>query len=154
MTKSQISINNCNNNLPTKSFFKNDLYSNNLCITEDILTITNNFNNLCRCDNGLIGFTTTGNKKDCNCYGTQNKRFTFFDNFKADVIVEKVLLIRTLIILILLIPLINSFRKMKTENKYFPNKNYRVSNSRLVPMLFGILFIYTIYLLFLYFKNM
>ena len=38
--------------------------------------------------------------------------------------------------------------------KYFPNKNYTVSNSRLVPMLFGILFIYTIYLLFLYFKNM
>jgi len=151
MTSAKLLFQNCTNNMPPKQ--TTSFHPSSLCFDKDFIHITRPFSNLCRCPNGLSGFTYTGSKDDCRCYPKLPEHFTFFDNFAGDVILEKVILIRTIIIVILLIPLIHSFSKMKMDTVYFANKGYEIGNRRLVPGLFGILFIYTLYLLYGYFKS-
>ena len=145
-------FNKCMNIINDKQFYKSNKNKYNYCLDNNIQLLTNKYNTLCKCENGTLGFTETGNIEDCNCNGTYNNKFTYFDNYNGDLLIEKVLIYRTLILIILFIPLIYSYKKASHKMRYMPNKIYESVNSKYVPIFFSILCIYIFYELYYYFN--
>ena len=131
----KLRINNCINTIPINDFYKNKHEPNNLCLNEDILGLSSKYNNICRCDNGLLGVTDTGDKKDCNCNGTQNNSFTYFDNYKGDHIIFYTRFLFYMIFIFFTILFL----------VYNKNKNIEAIS-------FFVLVIYLLYLLYRYYK--
>ena len=133
-------MNNCINKFTDNTFYQKNPDKYNTCLTDNVTDMTKPYKHICRCNNGMLGYTTTGNKMDCNCYGSTSPSFTFFDNYPADQILKRIFIIRMIIVIIILIPIAYHY------NKYNIHTNYII-----IPILFGGLFLYTIYLLKIYY---
>ena len=140
-------INDCLNKYSDNKFYNKNPNKYNKCFTNKINDITNLYKNICRCENGMLGYTTTGNKNKCVCYGTTSPSFILLDNYQADNIIYKSGIVRMLILLIILIPFIISYKKYHISSKYIYNAKTKYNNLIIVPILFGGLTVYTAYLL-------
>ena len=144
-------INKCINKYTDNNFYHKNPDKYNTCLTTKMNDITNVYKNICRCDNGMLGYTTTGNKNKCICYGTTHPTFTLLDNYQADNIIYYSGILRLLILFIIIIPFIISYKKYSISSRYIYNAKMTYNNLTIVPILFGGLTLYTTYLIINYY---
>lgn len=144
-------INKCTNKYADNNFYHKNPDKYNTCLTTKMNDITNIYKNICRCDNGMLGYTTTGNKNKCICYGTTHPTFTLLDNYQADNIIYYSGILRLLILFIIIIPFIISYKKYSISSRYIYNAKMTYNNLIIVPILFGGLALYTTYLIINYY---
>ena len=133
-------MNNCINKFTDNKFYQRNPDKYNRCLTDNVVDMTKPYKHLCRCKNGMLGYTSTGNQMDCNCYGSTSPTFTFLDNYPADQIIKRVFIIRMIIVILILFPFVYHYNKYNIHTQY-----------NIIPLLFGALFLYTIYLLKIYY---